>query len=1439
MAFRTVVGQDYKAKNALDAFIESRENKARTETKISNSALQNVGQAAVMASDAFSRTVSKGWVMAQKTAWAVKQMQIESNLASSGMEMGMKSVSAAQGPVVTKIVRAPLQPMMLSVVSLVGSNLTVKWGTKLSGGNSAAAADALMGITQAQVMIDGKFRPQSIILGLDENHARKLELTVDLGEPGLHAIQIRNLDSDKWSQWSEALSVDASAVSRREPAGGAKLSKKKATKGEGGIFARALSAGNVPAFLMQSLSGLSDGAADAVQPEAGDNATPVGMEPKQEDRKGVTEARAGEITSQRAGREESPGKDPIKSRATAIGRTISAPAQVAGPAFITRRFSSAAQTSAPDDMMASVQDSSLHHETSPAAKGGASANLGPSRDASPHKPRIAPSRAKSFAASKAENEAAQPSGGVLRALSAPENDEFEKSAHLHLAKSQGPDQGTPARGRLALFRRAASKVTAVLRVSSTGKNRPTKPGHGQGTEDKEGDSTEGQGRAKAYGSDIPLSTIAASHKLPDLGLQRAYSAPEGEVMTQAVPEQGKVERKGSWHSAFSRIRSLPKREGTENDANGLSRTASGSKSKKDDPDAETILCVEVHMPIALSTISGIKEAQIKLAVAGMAGVGVEVLSVDRMENAGGSTSRVCIKITVLMSRIQKMRLRVNKDRLNLELRRANLPNAKGIKEIKAGSKPGGWGLLSRSQTVPGGKGVDRTSKDYSEFKKLMSSGEDHAPAKMDLSLHISAAKHEVMLMYDSLQEGINEVAEFERYKREGHEVSVTFVAQTEAKASRLIKAKVTVSWRVEAPAGARDHIFAMLTDSDSGLRKWAEKKGLPETIVGELTIAERQTLSLWKRAGRKASIITAFANASRKNSENMQRCESAPTVQQTPVPGEQNGFTRTPSGGVTEDETAVAGRDDAHTMSGKLMAVTHFSRTASGGLSARAIGGFAKGGFTRTPSAPDQLRNLAAEEGGAKGDEAAEAQGIEDQIPPSPGMTTEINQNNLAITRTSSGGVYVKPAAQLRRKTSILGNMTSFFLRAESAEVKSDIAYQSSENGTRPNSREGFRRAGSHQSEDLPQALSGQPPQTFFRRASSAVSSMFSRAGSSSGGEEDVEADRFLRPNSRDGFQLGDTHVHGLGGVGPGGNFSRASSAEGRERDRNRERLFSTDLFARVGSSGEDVSSPEKQAGRAGAGSSDIHLPDIHRRKGLETEDGPRTPIMHIEPQRLYLGDKDRARTRAAYQKPTVRSMAGHPKNGTSERADAHQVGPATCCQPKPETIATAKTPKSKSDKSNPKSRGQSESPSRRGVRRSKRRNGHGSHTWSSGERYEGEWEDGVMHGKGIYYYADDFKDEDRTRANDRMHRYEGEFVGGKFNGNGQKHMSNGDSYDGGFQNGKFHGRGTYFSQETGETYIGGFWKGRFHGRGVQVGKDGHRQSVLYDAKRHLEGAYD
>ena len=45
-------------------------------------------------------------------------------------------------------------------------------------------------ITQAQVMVNGKFRPQTFPLGLRESGERKLELTVDVGDPGDHAVQV-------------------------------------------------------------------------------------------------------------------------------------------------------------------------------------------------------------------------------------------------------------------------------------------------------------------------------------------------------------------------------------------------------------------------------------------------------------------------------------------------------------------------------------------------------------------------------------------------------------------------------------------------------------------------------------------------------------------------------------------------------------------------------------------------------------------------------------------------------------------------------------------------------------------------------------------------------------------------------------------------------------------------------------------------------------------------------------------------------------------------------------------------------------------------------------------------------------------------------------------------------------------------------------------------
>lgn len=52
MAFRTSVGDDYKAKNRFDAFLESQEEAARGQTRITNSIAHNAVQAGAMVSHA-------------------------------------------------------------------------------------------------------------------------------------------------------------------------------------------------------------------------------------------------------------------------------------------------------------------------------------------------------------------------------------------------------------------------------------------------------------------------------------------------------------------------------------------------------------------------------------------------------------------------------------------------------------------------------------------------------------------------------------------------------------------------------------------------------------------------------------------------------------------------------------------------------------------------------------------------------------------------------------------------------------------------------------------------------------------------------------------------------------------------------------------------------------------------------------------------------------------------------------------------------------------------------------------------------------------------------------------------------------------------------------------------------------------------------------------
>ncbi|MCF6325482.1 MAG: caspase family protein [Gammaproteobacteria bacterium] len=85
--------------------------------------------------------------------------------------------------------------------------------------------------------------------------------------------------------------------------------------------------------------------------------------------------------------------------------------------------------------------------------------------------------------------------------------------------------------------------------------------------------------------------------------------------------------------------------------------------------------------------------------------------------------------------------------------------------------------------------------------------------------------------------------------------------------------------------------------------------------------------------------------------------------------------------------------------------------------------------------------------------------------------------------------------------------------------------------------------------------------------------------------------------------------------------------------------------------------------------------------------------------------------------------------------------------------------------------------------------------------RYEGEFQNGLFHGKG-------------KLSGSNGNRYEGEFDQGLLSGQGTADSSNGDRYVGGFVDGMRSGQGK-LTRENGEWYEGAFEKDTFHGQGV------------------------
>ncbi len=143
-------------------------------------------------------------------------------------------------------------------------------------------------------------------------------------------------------------------------------------------------------------------------------------------------------------------------------------------------------------------------------------------------------------------------------------------------------------------------------------------------------------------------------------------------------------------------------------------------------------------------------------------------------------------------------------------------------------------------------------------------------------------------------------------------------------------------------------------------------------------------------------------------------------------------------------------------------------------------------------------------------------------------------------------------------------------------------------------------------------------------------------------------------------------------------------------------------------------------------------------------------------------------------------------------------------------------------------------------------RHGPGTLSTTAGERFTGTYVNGIRHGLGSLTrvdgsrYAGDFRN-DLINGRGVMYypdgsKYAGDFMNGSRHGQGVVRFSNGDVYEGEFRAGQRTGKGVYHFAD-GSRYAGSFVDGVRHGTGHYTFADGARYiGPFKDGRMHGEG---